>query len=114
MKRLIFLILFLPVLSWANEKVILSHEEWSMPKTTESVLKMKAVNFVLSEFNKNRNSRLVILYPGGDEGTLWAAEFKSWLISLGIRSRNIELKPGGSQPGALELVVDVPSKPLAK
>ena len=86
----------------------LSHEQWSLPKNVESILQMGAIKNTLTDFQKTPASNLLILYPGGDEGTLWANELKAWLVSLGIPSRQIELRPGSGDSNVIEMRVDSP------
>jgi len=93
---------------------LISHEEWARPKRAETVLQMDAVKKVLAAFDKSPDSQLLILYPGGDEGTLWAHDLKAWLVSLGLSSRRIELRPGSSESTAIELQVDAPISGMIK
>ena len=92
----------------AGDKQILSREAWSQPKQVESVLQIPAIKNILTEINGSPNSQLVIFYPGGDEGTLWAHELKAWLVSLGLPSSQIDLRPGSSESSALEMQVELP------
>ena len=87
---------------------ILKASEWNVPRTTESILAMPALRQTVQAYNKNPTARIQIHYPGGDEGTLWATELRSWLISLGIASQHIELLPGSRDPGQVELQVNSP------
>ena len=92
----------------AGQHYILSQQQWSQPKRVESVLQMPAVGNVLADFDKLPNSQLLILYPGGDEGTLWAHELLAWLVSLGVPSQQIELRPGSSESTVIEMLVELP------
>lgn len=92
----------------AGGRYVLSQEQWSRPKRVESVLQMSAINNVLASFDKSPESHLLILYPGGDEGTLWAHELMAWLVSLGVPSQQIELRPGSGEPSAIEMQVEIP------
>lgn len=87
---------------------ILTQSAWSVPRTTRSVLAMPALQKTVRAYNKHPKSHIQIHYPGGDEGTLWAAELRSWLVSLGIASQHIELLPGTRKSGQLELQVVAP------
>lgn len=98
----------------ASGRYVLTHEQWTRPKQVESVLQMPAINGVLSDFNKFPASQLVILYPGGDEGTLWASELKAWLVSLGVSSRQMELRPGSSESRVIEMQVESPISGMMK
>lgn len=93
---------------FAGGNYTLTLEQWSLPKKVESILKMQAIKSTLADFEKSPDSQLRVLYPGGDEGTLWAHELKAWLVSLGISSRQIELQPGSRDSNVIEMRVDSP------
>lgn len=88
---------------------ILTTSEWNVPRTTETILAMPALQKTIQAYNQNPGSIIQIHYPGGDEGTLWASELRSWLVALGVASRHIELLPGSRKAGQLELQV-MPTK----
>lgn len=84
---------------------LLHANEWSVPKQTSTLLAMPAVYKSMQKLQNNVNSILKIKYPGGDEGTLWANELRSWLIALGLSSQRIELIPGSAISTTIELEV---------
>lgn len=86
----------------------LTSSQWNVPRTTRSVLKMPALRKTIKAYDKHAGSRIQVHYPGGDEGTLWASELRSWLVSLGVASSQIELLPGSRKPGQIELQVVIP------
>lgn len=88
---------------------ILKASDWNVPRTTQTILGMPAVRQTVRAYNKNPKAKIQIRYPGGDEGTLWAAELRSWLVALGIASEHIELLPGSRDAGSLELQVMPPA-----
>ena len=88
-----------------QEIFILSASEWNVPRTTEAILSMPALQKTIQAYNKVAAAKIQIRYPGGDEGTLWAHELRSWFVSLGIASHHIELLPGARDVGQLELIV---------
>jgi len=91
---------------------ILRASEWNVPRTTETILHMPALQHTIQAYNQQPRAKIQIHYPGGDEGTLWATELRSWLVSLGVASRHIELLPGSRKDGQLELqVIAPPDKP---
>lgn len=79
--------------------------QWNIPRDVQSILAMPALQAVMHDFSHRPHARLQIKYPGGDEGTLWSSEVRSWLVSLGIPLERIELVPGASQTDRLELLV---------
>lgn len=91
--------------AFAANSELLQASEWSVPKKTTTLLAMPAINKVMKKLQKNVNSSLKIKYPGGDEGTLWANELRSWLIALGLSSKRIELIPGSAVSTIIELDV---------
>jgi len=93
------------VMAEEQDIFILSAGEWNVPRTTETILAMPALQKSVQAYNKKTDARIQIRYPGGDEGTLWAHELRSWYVSLGIASQHIELLPGSRDPGQLEITV---------
>jgi hypothetical protein len=81
---------------------VLSAEMWARPRSGKAVLAMPPVRKVVHSLLNTPGSHLLIRYPGGDEGSIWAEELQGWLISLGIEPRLIEMHPG-STPGQIEL-----------
>lgn len=49
--------------------------------------------------------RILIAYPGGEDGVIWAGELRAWLIALGVASSHIELQPGTRREDIIELTV---------
>jgi len=93
-----------------QEVYVLKTSEWNVPRTTDSILAMPALKKTVQAFSKHPGAIIQVHYPGGDEGTLWATELRSWLVALGIASRHIELLPGSHDPDQLELQVIPPSR----
>lgn len=107
MNKFIFMIVvwFFSANTLAADIELLHANEWSVPKQTSTLLAMPAVHKSMQKLQKNVNSLLKIKYPGGDEGTLWANELRSWLIALGLSSQRIELIPGSAISTTIELEV---------
>lgn len=97
-----------PVQSEEAPVYILKAGEWNVPRTTTTILQMPALQHTIQAYNNQPKATIQIHYPGGDEGTLWASELRSWLVSLGVASRHIELLPGSRKAGQLELQVIAP------
>lgn len=98
------IILFFVANIFAADVELLHANEWSVPKQTATLLAMPAIHASMQKL-QNVNSSLRIKYPGGDEGTLWVNELRSWLIALGLSSRRIELVPGSAISTTIELEV---------
>ena len=107
MNRLIIItiLLFFVTNSFASDIELLHANEWSVPKQTRTLLAMPAISKSMHKLQNNDNSLLKIKYPGGDEGTLWANELRSWLVALGLSSKRIELVPGSAISTTIELEV---------
>lgn len=81
---------------------VLTAEMWARPRSGKAVLSMPPVRAAVQSLVRTAGSRLLIRYPGGDEGSIWAEELQGWLISLGIEPTLIEMRPG-STPEQIEL-----------
>lgn len=99
-----FILLISPDLQ-ANDVELLQLNEWSVPKQTTTLLAMPAIRKSMLKLQNSDASMLKIKYPGGDEGTLWANELRSWLVALGLSSRRIDLVPGSEISTTIELEV---------
>jgi len=91
--------------AFAADVELLHANEWSVPKQTVTVLAMPAINKSMRKLQNDTNSILKIKYPGGDEGTLWANELRSWLVALGLSSNRIDLIQGSAISTTIELEI---------
>ncbi len=106
-----FFIMSFSQLTYAEELTYhLSFEEWSVPRSVNTILTIDAIVSSLEILQLNTNSSLIIHYPGGDEGSLWATELRGWLISLGLSSSKINLIPGSSNINQLDLEIEINSE----
>ena len=76
-----------------------------MPRDAAAVLQMPAVNSAVRVLLAHPEGQLVIRYPGGDDGTLWAEELRAWLVALGVPSSRMELRPGSASAAQIDLLV---------
>lgn len=101
--------LILPLFLWSNviqaddNIFVLTSEQWNVPRNESAILQMPALQQLMQAYKAKQQAQILVKYPGGDEGTLWASELRAWLISLGIASKNIELIPGARDVNTLEL-----------
>lgn len=103
------LLLAIAELAYAGDNAhILTAQQWNVPRQASSILSMPALQRAMQEYQSEQASQLLIKYPGGDEGTLWAYELRGWLISLGVASAHIELIPGSANPDQLEISIIQP------
>jgi hypothetical protein len=87
----------------AESRWSLSDEQWARPRSGVSLIGMEPLPDVVRHLHASEERRLLIGYPGGEEGSLWAHELRSWLVALGIPSQRIQLLSGSQQVGVLEL-----------
>ncbi len=106
MKNYLIMLLFLSGVVHAAETTrVLTAEDWAVPRDGDALRNMPTLRVVMDEMQKSAGSRMLIQYPGGDEGTLWAHELRAWLVSLGLESARIELVPGGGHGKSLAITV---------
>lgn len=97
--------------SSAQDIETLNQAQWNVPRSATTIIAMPPIQNTIRKYQASSGSRIHIRYAGGDEGTLWVNELRSWLVSLGVPSRDIELVPGASNTEQLELRVVNPLKP---
>ena len=121
MRQLILVIFVLvAVPSWAVEATfevvtptpviaeveILDAEMWARPRTGATVAAMPPVRNAVRRLLAAQNMRLVIRFPGGEEGSLWAEELHVWLIALGIDTALMDMRPGSAEADQIELFLE--------
>lgn len=93
-----------PPAALARDHVIRA-EEWARPRSAERILEMTPVRNAMHEWRKAEDAGLVVLYAGGEEGSIWAGELRDWLVALGVASDRIELRPGAPSESMVVLRV---------
>ncbi|MBE9541231.1 MAG: hypothetical protein IMF01_02845 [Proteobacteria bacterium] len=91
-----------PVLAMEREWV-LSADEWARPRDGRGIVSMPVLAKSLQAWEKQSDLNLVIHYPGGEEGILWAKELQDWLVALGVPSSHIQTIPGNSRKDAVTI-----------
>ena len=89
--------------SAAEQVWLLGADEWAQPRDGTVMVKMTPLPEVIRAWQGKPHRRLVIRYPGGEEGLLWANELRSWLVALGVPLEQQELVAGSRQPDQIEL-----------
>ena len=105
MKALGFLslLIFPLVIQAETRQWVLSADEWARPRDGQSVARMTPLPELISSWSSEKGQRLLIRYPGGEEGLLWAHELRSWLVALGVPLEDQELVAGSHQSDRIEL-----------
>ena len=81
----------------------LSAEDWARPRDGRSVARMAPLPEVIAAWQKQSGQRLLLRYPGGEEGLLWAHELRGWLVALGVPLADQELVAGSPQADQIEI-----------
>lgn len=105
----LLMVMALPVQA-DTEMQVLTQAQWNVPRSAATIVAMPPLQKIVHQYQSTENSTIQIRYAGGDEGTLWVHDVRGWLISLGIPSKDIQLLPGSSNPGQLELMVIRPTR----
>jgi hypothetical protein len=90
----------------AETRWSLSAEQWARPRSGAALVAMAPLGEVVQALAEQPAHSLVIGYPGGEEGSLWAHELRSWLVALGIPSQRIQLQSGSRERDALDLQLE--------
>jgi len=76
---------------------IVSAELWSRPRSGQQLMSMEPVYQAVADWRSAPGSHMIINYPGGESGSLWAEELRDWLVALGLPSEEIDLQAGGTR-----------------
>ena len=101
--KLLFLLPICQVVLAEATQWSLSADDWARPRDGQSVAQMPPLAEVVSAWSKQSGQRLLIRYPGGEDGLLWAYELRSWLVALGVPLADQELVAGSHQADRIEL-----------
>jgi hypothetical protein len=97
------LLVFPGVLSAETHPWHLSADTWAQPRDGWTVSRMQPLPDVVASWSEDPRQRLIIRYPGGEDGQLWAYELRSWLVSLGVPMESQEIVAGSEQTGRIEI-----------
>lgn len=87
----------------AASGVIITAEQWARPRSGEGIVQLPGLGTLVEAAEGDTASRLVVRFAGGDDGSFWAEELRSWLVALGLPSTRIVLEPGLPQSDRLLL-----------
>jgi len=73
---------------------VLHAEQWELTRSGESVLSLPVLNQVMNAWLLDKEKKIEIQYPGGEEGEFWVQQLSDWLVSLGIPSGRMVIVPG--------------------
>ncbi|GEM_PF-909081 len=89
----------------AAESYSIDQAAWQQPRSAVMVKSLPAVKAAVQELLGQPGARLSILHEADEEGALWGAELRDWLVSLGVPPGNMMLGTAEVAPAALRLDV---------
>jgi hypothetical protein len=102
----LFLFPIFPRIATADTGAVsVSADDWARPRSAARVVQLPGLGALLAAFERQPQGRLVIHHAGGDDGSLWAEELRSWLVALGIPSSRIALQSDATEPDRLTLAL---------
>ena len=105
------IVLAMPQFALADFEARIFRYEWPQPILVEAILSIPQLRRAVNEFGSNPGSMLILRYPGGDAGNVWAFEVRDTLIGLGIPSSDIVVEPASGQPDSIQVLVLAPKTP---
>ncbi|MCK4709659.1 MAG: hypothetical protein KAU21_13655 [Gammaproteobacteria bacterium] len=102
---LLFLSLYSFNLLAESSAIVITAEQWAIPRHGERMLKLPEMKQLVSQWQQNTQQIIEISYPGGENGELWLRELKDWLIALGIASAKIKSIAGSGSKDIIKLTV---------
>jgi hypothetical protein len=89
----------------ANDELVLHAEQWEAARAGESLLALPVLQHLVNAWAAHPHQRIEMRYPGGEDGELWVAELKDWLVSLGIASKYMTAVPGSGEADAIRFQI---------
>ncbi len=101
---LIVFLLILPLGVHAQSYAI-DAASWQQPRSAMMVKSLPAVKAAINKMRSTVGSKLVIRHQDDEEGSLWGAELRDWLVSLGIEPDTMRIEIMDVSPAVLQLEV---------
>ena len=100
------LLIALQVFALEPKQWTINADEWSRPRNGDRLVRMQAlVQGVQSWMASKDSTVLLIRYPGGEEGALWAQEIRDWLVALGVPSSRTRAQAGQARDDLITIEV---------
>jgi hypothetical protein len=74
-----------------SEAWLLHAEQWELARSGESILSLPVLKQLVNTWLQDKNKKIEIQYPGGEEGEFWVQVLSDWMVSLGIPSNHMVL-----------------------
>lgn len=94
----------LPGLQPQPRQWVLSADAWARPRHGDELVREPALREAVAAAAED--GHLLIRYPAGEEGVLWAQELKSWLVALGLPSRRLDTQFGYQRDDTIILLLE--------
>jgi len=78
-------------------------EQWELARSGETILSLPVLKKVIQAWLSDKQKKIEIQYPGGEDGEFWVQELADWLVSLGIPSKNMVITPGSGADDVIKL-----------
>jgi len=72
----------------------LQAEQWELARSGETILSLPVLKQLVGAWLADKQQKIEIQYPGGEDGEFWVQELSDWLVSLGIPSKHMVITPG--------------------
>jgi hypothetical protein len=102
---LVSLILTSPAFAAEVKEQIIEKNQWPEYVNGINISNLPQVQQVLSGFEENGRIKIIIRYPGGDDGIHWANQMYQWFIAFGVPGQYLSMEPGSGAPDQLLLVL---------
>ena len=80
-------------------------EQWEITRSGESILSLPVLNQIINAWLGDRQKKIEIQYPGGEEGEFWVQELTDWFVSLGIPSDHMVIAPGSGADDVINVTL---------
>ena len=84
---------------------VLYAEQWEIARSGESILLLPVLNQTVNAWLRDKQKKIEIQYPGGEEGEFWVQELTDWLVSLGVPSNRMVIVPGSGADDAIKFAL---------
>jgi len=78
-------------------------EQWARIKSPGDFMGIDGLRDLVTDLNQQPPVAIDIHYEGGENGLLWAQQFRNRLVALGIEGSRIQLVQGVSKAGSLQI-----------
>ncbi len=83
----------LPVAAHVRERFPFPRSQWVGVRRARRVIRWPAVRKAVDAWIEAPQDRLVLAYPVGPGGRLWAVQLADWLVALGVPRTHLRLRP---------------------